>query len=156
MRISHCESVCDPLETLDDWQVNCFSSTEEMAVVIEEMVAALADLGYSPKDVFRARLVLEEAICNAIKHGHRHDPSKVVEVRYRLDVDHFLVQVEDQGPGFTPSHVPDATDPANLERPTGRGLLLIRHYAAWVPNRIGNCVTFCIQKAEANTHQAHG
>ena len=120
-----------------------------MAVVIEAVVTVMAERGYPPKDIFGTRLALEEAICNAIKHGHQTDPTKVVEVRYVIRADHFLVAVEDQGPGFDPLQVRDATTPENLERPCGRGLLLMRHYAAWVRhNPEGNCVTFCICPSE--------
>jgi serine/threonine-protein kinase RsbW len=37
-----------------------------------------------------------------------------------------LATVEDQGPGFDLKAVTDPLHPDNLERPTGRGLLLIR------------------------------
>jgi serine/threonine-protein kinase RsbW len=152
MRTS-CDSVSALLandrQQQDDWHVHCLSTFQEMAVVIEMVVTVLADLGYPDKDLFGARLSLEEAICNAIKHGHRHDPTKIVEVRYCIRSDHFLMEVEDEGPGFDPSHVPDATASKNLERPSGRGLLLMRHYAAWVRhNRAGNCVTFCLCPSE--------
>jgi serine/threonine-protein kinase RsbW len=135
----------DNLEQPDDWYFVGISSVQEMAVVIEAVATVMAEQGYRPKDIFRARIAIAEAICNALKHGHRHDPTMVVEIRYRIRADHLLVQVEDQGPGFDPSQVPDATSPENLERPCGRGLLLIRHYAAWVcHNPTGNCITFCI------------
>jgi serine/threonine-protein kinase RsbW len=133
----------------ETWQVNFFSTLQEMAPVIETVVMLMEELGYTVKDVFRCRLVLEEAICNAIKHGHRYDPTKVVEVRYTARADHFLVEVQDQGIGFDPAQVPDATSPENLARRSGRGLLLMRHYAAWVRhNRQGTCVTFGIWPAE--------
>jgi serine/threonine-protein kinase RsbW len=38
------------------------------------------------------------------------------------------MQVRDQGPGFDPGAVPDPTTDENLERGSGRGLLLIRAY----------------------------
>jgi serine/threonine-protein kinase RsbW len=153
MRTSRTDSVptmwADGLEQQDDWHVNCLSSVQEMAAVIEAVVTVMAELGYPPKDIFGARLTLEEAICNAIKHGHQHDPTKVIEVRYCIRAGHFLVEVQDQGPGFDPSKVRDATAPESLERTCGRGLLLMRHYAAWVRhNREGNCVTFCICPSE--------
>ena len=141
--------LADDLDQQDDWFVNSLSSVQGMAVVVEAVVTVLAELGYPPKDIFGARLALEEAICNAIKHGHQADPTKVVEIRYRIRTDQFLVEVEDQGPGFDQSEVPDPTASENLERPCGRGLLLMRHYAAWVRhNREGNCVTFCICPSE--------
>jgi serine/threonine-protein kinase RsbW len=137
------------VEQEENWHGKCISSIQEMAEIIEAVVTTMAQLGYPPKDIFGTRLALEEAICNAIKHGHRHDPTKLVEIRYSIRADHFLVAVEDQGPGFDPSQVPDATARENLERPSGRGLLLMRHYTAWLRhNRNGNCVTFCINPSE--------
>jgi len=118
-------------------------------VTIERVTAVLAELGYPPRDMFGARLALEEAICNAIKHGNQNDPTKLVDVRYCIRTDHLLVEVEDQGSGFVPGHVRDATAPENLDRPCGRGMLLIHHYATWVRhNREGNCITFCICPSE--------
>jgi anti-sigma regulatory factor (Ser/Thr protein kinase) len=38
------------------------------------------------------------------------------------------VRVVDQGPGYDPKKLPDPTDPANLDRASGRGLLLIRTF----------------------------
>src|SRR5438128_635610 len=39
-----------------------------------------------------------------------------------------VFEITDEGPGFDPEDVPDPTAPENLERPCGRGLLLMRHY----------------------------
>ena len=36
--------------------------------------------------------------------------------------------IRDEGQGFDPSRLPDPTDPANLEKTSGRGLLLIRTF----------------------------
>jgi serine/threonine-protein kinase RsbW len=55
-----------------------------------------------------------------------------------------LAEVQDQGPGFDPEAVPDPMAPENLDRPCGRGLLLIRHYTTWVRyHDCGNLVTLC-------------
>lgn len=133
----------------DDWHAYGLSSIRELSVVLEKVAQVMAELGYPPKDIFGARLALEEAIYNAIRHGHRHDPSKVVEVRYCIRTDHFLLEVEDQGPGFDPSQVLEAKATANLDRVCGRGLLLMRRHSAWVRyNREGNCVTLCIIPSE--------
>jgi serine/threonine-protein kinase RsbW len=128
----------------DDWHRTRFSSVKEMPSVIEAVVGFMNEIGYSHKDIFSVHLMLEEAVVNAIKHGHQNDPSKEVEVRYSIGRDFVLVEVEDEGPGFILSMVPDATSPENLDRPSGRGLLLIRRYATWVRfNNWGNCVIFC-------------
>lgn len=137
--------LADNLEQQDDWHVSYLATVQEMALVIEAVVTVMAGLGYPPKDIFGARLALEEAICNALKHGHQHDPTKTIEVRYCILAARLIVEVQDQGPGFDPSQVRNPTAPENLERTCGRGLLLIRHYAAWVRhNQAGNRVAFCI------------
>ena len=45
----------------------------------------------------------------------------LVEIHHRICTDHVLVEVEDQGAGFDPLQIRDATAPENLEHPGGRG-----------------------------------
>lgn len=98
--------------------------------------------GYTDHDVFAIKLALEEALVNAIKHGNQMDPDKTVHVRYAITPDRFDVRIADQGPGFNPQDVPDPTDPGNIERPCGRGLLLIRGFMSSVEyHGCGNVVT---------------
>lgn len=80
------------------------------------------------RDIFCVKLALEEALVNAIKHGNGLDRAKKVHIRYRLAADRFEVSITDEGPGFDPDDVPDPTALENLERPCGRGLMLMRHY----------------------------
>ena len=128
----------------DDWQRSRFSSATKMPSVIEVVLGLMADWGYPRKDIFGVHLMLEESIVNAINHGHQNDPTKQVEVRYQISQEYVLVEVEDEGPGFILALVPDATSSESLDKPSGRGLLLIRHYATWVRfNNWGNCVAFC-------------
>jgi serine/threonine-protein kinase RsbW len=93
-------------------------------------------------DVFSIKLALEEALVNAIKHGNQMDRSKKVRIAYQLYPDRFHIQISDEGPGFDPTDVPDPTAFENLERPCGRGLMLMRHYMTEVAfNERGNGVT---------------
>lgn len=80
------------------------------------------------RDVFSIKLALEEALVNAIKHGNQMDCGKKVYITYQLDSERFHIQITDDGPGFDPCDVPDPTAFENLERPCGRGLMLMRHY----------------------------
>ena len=94
--------------------------------------------------MFGIRLALEEALVNAVKHGNRSDASKIVRVHYQICEEQFLIEIRDEGAGFDPDGVPDPLSPANLERPGGRGVFLIRHYMSWVQyNEVGNAVTLC-------------
>lgn len=83
---------------------------------------------YSNRDIFAVRLSIEEGIANAIKHGNLMDESKQVRVACRIDDTKLRVEIQDQGAGFDPAAVPDPTQEEFIERPTGRGLLLMRVY----------------------------
>src|SRR5262249_19808846 len=68
--------------------------------------------------------------------------SRRVHVTARESPAEAVYVIRDEGPGFDPSKLPDPTDPANLERVTGRGLLLIRTFMDEVHhNPKGNEIT---------------
>lgn len=74
-------------------------------------------------------IALTEAVNNAIHHGNHLDPAKQVVVGYRIAGDKVTFVVKDQGPGFDHDHLPDPTDPENIEKPHGRGVFLMRALA---------------------------
>jgi anti-sigma regulatory factor (Ser/Thr protein kinase) len=101
----------------------------------------------------RVAIALEEALLNALYHGNleltsdlreqdtkkyyalaeerrREEPyrSRTIHFEANLSAQEMTYLVRDGGPGFNPGAVPDPTDPANLERSSGRGLLLIRTF----------------------------
>ena len=128
----------------EDWDRAAVRRPGEIGRVLDEVVEKLRAAGFSPKEEFGVRLALEEALVNAIKHGHRGDPSKQVRLRYRVEADRVTMEVEDQGPGFRPELVPDPLAPENLERDSGRGLLLMRKFMTSVRhNDKGTCVMLC-------------
>jgi anti-sigma regulatory factor (Ser/Thr protein kinase) len=115
----------------------------------------------------RVGIALEEAILNAIYHGNLEISSELkangdepfrAKVRERQVLAPYrgravrLVSraapgratfvVADMGPGFDVANLPDPTDPENLVKPSGRGLLLMRAFMDEVRyNPAGNCVT---------------
>lgn len=110
--------------------------------------AALAARGYAESDLFAIRLAIEEAVANGINHGNRRDPHKLVTLHCKADEDEVFVVVEDQGEGFDPRAVPDPTDDANIEIPSGRGLMLMGAYMSeirYVPP--GNRVEMTFRRA---------
>lgn len=96
--------------------------------VQERIISAMEARGFGAHEVFGMRLALEEGIVNAIKHGNGLDPSKSVMVLCEVDDTRILVEIEDEGPGFDPGDVPDPTEDDNLEKPSGRGLMLMRAF----------------------------
>jgi serine/threonine-protein kinase RsbW len=132
------------LKLLNGRNLLCLSAIHEIGALLDAVAGAMTGLGFPDQDTFGVRLALEEALVNAVTHGHGNDPTKRVVVRYQVVPEYALVEVEDQGPGFDPLQVPDPTAPENLERPGGRGLLLMRAYASWIRhNERGNSVTLC-------------
>jgi serine/threonine-protein kinase RsbW len=78
--------------------------------------------------IFAVQLALDEALANAIHHGNADDPTLKVDLALELYDDRIELRVADQGPGFDPKDLPDPTAVENLERPCGRGIMLIRAY----------------------------
>lgn len=123
--------------------------------------------GTDDTELVRATLALREALMNAMEHGNlemdsalraradneyhrladqrRADPryaSRRVHVSARETPEEAVYVIRDEGPGFDTASVPDPTDPANLEKASGRGLLLMRAFMSEVRhNARGNEVT---------------
>lgn len=115
----------------------------------------------------RQSIALHEALMNAIDHGNlelssamreEDDPAyqrlgetrrseppyrdRRVYVHVKISRDAATYVIRDEGPGFDPTKLPDPTDPANLERVYGRGLLLVRTFMDSVShNSTGNEIT---------------
>ncbi len=133
----------------EEWRLRTYRTAEEVPAVLDAVVAAMEQFDYPRKDTFAVRLALEEALVNAIKHGNRGDPAKEARLRYSVSAEMVLLEVEDEGAGFDPAGVPDPLAPENLERPSGRGLFLIRKYMTWMShNERGNCITMCKHRSE--------
>lgn len=81
---------------------------------------------------FAIKLALEEAIVNAIKHGNQFDVRKKVYVEAEVTSVQVRIVVEDEGPGFNRCSVPDPRCDENLEKCSGRGILLIEAYMTQV------------------------
>lgn len=109
--------------------------------IIDEIVARLHSDQWHAHDVFSIRLALEEAIINAIRHGNASVVTKQVRLVARLSEVRFVVEIADEGPGFRMDDVPDCTMPENLDKPSGRGVMLMRSYMTRVEyNEQGNAV----------------
>jgi len=109
-------------------EVTITSDLAEARRIQDQIEGALQASSYSEHDIFSIKLALEEALVNAIKHGNQMDPDKRVFVAYRVCPARFEIRITDEGEGFNPEDVPDPTAIENLERPCGRGLLLMRGF----------------------------
>lgn len=117
------------------------STAESARVVEEELLDRMAAEKWSERDVFGVRMAMEEAIINAIRHGNGFDESKNVHIVWELTPDNLRLEVMDEGPGFVVEEVPICTEEENLDKPSGRGIMLMRAFMSYVGYQSeGKCV----------------
>ncbi|MGH7213366.1 MAG: ATP-binding protein [Tepidisphaeraceae bacterium] len=102
-----------------------FAAGRDVQKAILDRIAAC---GFSENCTFGIKLALEEALINAIKHGNKFDPGKKVRIAATVTPKECEIVIEDEGPGFDRSCVPDPTLEENLEKCSGRGILLMEAY----------------------------
>lgn len=78
--------------------------------------SAIADLAISTT----------ELINNAIVHGNKLDPNKIVTVILEFFDDRLTISIIDQGDGFSPENIPSPIADENLMKEAGRGIFIVR------------------------------
>lgn len=96
-----------------------------MSAVLEYLLDRVGRLGLIKPEQSNLFVALDEAFVNAVKHGNRNDPTKLLRVTAELSAHEAIFTVEDEGEGFDVQEIPDPRDPANLFKSSGRGVLLI-------------------------------
>jgi serine/threonine-protein kinase RsbW len=96
-------------------------------------------------------VALDEAFVNAVKHGNKNDPQKLVRITADLTPKEASFTVEDEGEGFDVKAIPDPCDPMNLFKSSGRGVLLMYNIMDEVEyNAQGNRVKM-VKRQEVST-----
>jgi serine/threonine-protein kinase RsbW len=109
--------------------------------VQESVLDLMREFNYSDHDLFSVRVAFEEALANALLHGHQGDTSNKIKVWWYVDDEIVELDVIDQGRGYDPETIPDPTANENLTLPSGRGLAMIRAFMCEVSvNDRGNHV----------------
>jgi serine/threonine-protein kinase RsbW len=93
--------------------------------VLQYLLERVAKLGLIKPERSNLFIALDEAFVNAVKHGNKNDPTKLVRITAELTPKEASFTVEDEGEGFNVQDIPDPCDPANLFKSSGRGVLLI-------------------------------
>ena len=76
-----------------------------------------------------------------------------IHVKAKITREEASFVIRDEGPGFDPSSLPDPTDPANLTRESGRGLVLMRMFMDEViRNDAGNEVCLVKRRERNGAH----
>ena len=72
-------------------------------------------------------IAVTESVNNAIIHGNKSNNKKSVHLKLSLEKSRITFIVEDEGKGFDFHNLPDPTLPENLNKPTGRGIFLMKN-----------------------------
>lgn len=80
----------------------------------------------SKDESFKVKLALEEALTNAMRHGNALNKDKLVSIKIKANKEIIVMDVRDEGKGFDFRNLPNPTSPDNVNRPSGRGVFLIR------------------------------
>ncbi len=102
------------------------SSRETISRAADMLSSVIEEFGLSDDAAFDIELAAEEAVANAVEHGNKSDPAKMVHVRCERKSDRITVVVCDEGEGFNPSQIPDPTLPENILKEHGRGIFIMR------------------------------
>lgn len=105
---------------------------------VEEAAAAVDGLaksrGWDDGVLFALDMAVRESVANAVKHGNKFDESKHVDLVVTENDEKIELTIRDYGAGFDLSEIPDPTDPENLLKASGRGLLFMNNFmddVAW-------------------------
>jgi serine/threonine-protein kinase RsbW len=78
------------------------------------------------------RIAIEEAIANAVLHGHQGMQERIVDIQWSICENKVAMIVVDSGRGYDVKAVPDPTADENLTLPSGRGLAMITAFMSKV------------------------
>lgn len=106
------------------------SSTFDQAETVPDFVDTIVDecgLDEDPSETFK--LILSEAVTNAIIHGNKENPEKFVHIKVKITDRSMSAEVKDEGDGFEYENKNDPLKDENLLNTGGRGIFLIKQFS---------------------------
>jgi len=92
------------------------SEIKAISPLVDRLIRLIAESHCVSGEECSVELALREALNNAVLHGNRLDPGKLVHVYCRCE----------SGKGFDPNAIPDPLAAENLGAENGRGILLMK------------------------------
>lgn len=109
------------------------NSTTKNLRLIERLIEDVCQVYNVNEDNYGNMLIaVTEAVNNAIHHGNGDNPEKFVRIGFECNDDNLVFSITDEGQGFDPDSLPDPTDPANLDKVSGRGVFLMSNLTDFI------------------------
>jgi len=105
-----------------------FPSLDENIRIVESFIDNAKEKFNLDDDIYGNIMVaVTESVNNAIRHGNKSDKKKNVHLTLSLNDNLIRFIVKDEGIGFDYHNLPDPTSPENIDKPSGRGIFLMKH-----------------------------
>jgi serine phosphatase RsbU (regulator of sigma subunit)/anti-sigma regulatory factor (Ser/Thr protein kinase) len=125
----------DPLSPQDSQarllaELSIPSATGNERQAMEQVAAAVAELGMEPARLERLKTAVAEATMNAMEHGNHYQEDELVQIRVSATPQRLRVAISDQGGGqvLAPEGIPDLEAKLQGQQsPRGWGLFLIKN-----------------------------
>ncbi len=130
-------------------ELNLPSKIESVEKAAAEAAKFAEANGFDEAARFAIDMAVREAVANAVKHGNKLDETKSVEILFEDAGAGFALTVRDFGAGFAVEEVPDPTNPENLLKANGRGILFMRSFmdeVEWSNHATGGMVVKMLKK----------
>lgn len=125
---------------------SCIESVDQAAIEADEFCKSR---GFGDDFVSAIDLAIRESVANAVKHGNKFDETKKVELTFAESSEGFEITVRDHGSGFDVDEIPDPTDPENLLKANGRGILFMNSFmdeVSWSNHDEGGMVVKMVKR----------
>ena len=130
-------------------EFNLPSRIESVEDATQAAAKFAADCGFDEAALFAVDMAMREAVANAVKHGNREDETKFVEITFEHLPEGLQITVRDFGAGFVVDEIPDPTNPENLLKASGRGILFMRSFmdeVEWLNHADGGMIVKMLKK----------
>lgn len=129
--------------------LNLPSEIESVEKAASEAEQFARESGLGDAELFAIDMAVRESVANAVKHGNKFDETKKVDVTFSNSEDGFAITIRDYGAGFHVEDVPDPTNPENLLKANGRGILFMNNFmdaVEWENHADGGMIVKMLKK----------
>lgn len=123
------------MKTIKAYHAQIPSDSRDLCSIVEDIILFIKEyIGVLPEDyLFEVKVILNELIINAMKHGNKGDKNKLVNIITGLsEMDHIYIIIEDQGEGCDYEYflnrrccLEDMSESCSLQE-TGRGIFIVK------------------------------